>query len=292
MEKISFFEILKESWDTSFSRTSFLFFGFFIALPLAVQTIALPDTSLPQTALLEKAARHPLLTLLLIGSFFVFKLFGKSNLVTTLHQNTKKNERAEKKNPFFQEASRNFKKAFLLDITLALFFLILFLVLALPSLISFFTSGTVPETLLVLSALILIPVVIISFFVREFSFFYFLLSPLRLKASFEAGATLFTKKRNLCLAFGLFALLQTLLFTFFLNLAMLGIVALSQKVTPFLPETILLFSGTLLSLTWYEIFKQALWLNFFKRLATPKNPVAKEVTDALFKEKVSEIPSA
>lgn len=291
MEKISFFEILKESWDTSFSRTSFLFFGFLIALPFAVQTIALPDTSLMEATLLTRITEHPLLTLLLIGSFFIFKLFGKSNLVIVLHRNTEKDQQAGKKHLAFREMFRNFKKALLLDLTLALFFFFLLFILALPSLVSFFSLGTIPETLLMLSALILIPVIIISFFIREFSFFYFLLSPLRLKGSFEAASSLFTKKRNLCLTFGIFAILQTLLFTFFLNLAMLGIVALSQKMTPFLSETVLIFFGTLLPLSWYEVFRQALWLNFFKRLATPKNPTPAETVDILL-EKVSEIPSA
>jgi hypothetical protein len=291
MEKISFFEILKESWDTSFSRTSFLFFGFLIALPLAVQTIAFPDTSLMKTTFLTGIAEHPLLTLLIIGSFFIFKLFGKSNLIVILHQNTEKDKQAGMKRLSFREIFRNFKKALLLDLAIALFFFFLLFILALPSLMSFFSLGTIPETLLILSALILIPVIIISFFIREFSFFYFLLSPLRLKASFEAGSSLFTKKRNLCLAFGLFATLQTLLFTFFLNLAMLGIVALSQKMTPFLSETILIFIGTLFSLSWYEVWRQALWLNFFKRLAAPKNPTPEKTVDVLL-EKVSEIPSA
>lgn len=291
MEKISFFEILKESWDTSFARTSFFFFGFFIALPLAIQTIILPDTSLTEIAFLERITRHPLLVLILISLSFIFKLFGKGNLIVTLHRNDSETERAEPKPLSFRETAKNFKKAFLLDLAIALFFLALVFVLTLPSLISFLMFGTIPETLLVLSLLVLLPVIIISFFIREFSFFYFLLSPIRLKASFEGSAALFTKRRNLCLAFGLFATFQTLLFTFFLNLAMLGIVALSQKMIPFLPETILIFAGTIFSLTWYEVWRQALWLNFFKHIATPKSPAPEETIDVLL-EKVSEIPSA
>jgi hypothetical protein len=286
MEKISFSTIVQESWRISFSRASFFVFGALMALPFTGQLFI--PSYLPEESLKSFLEQHSFFIFLLLISLSVAKLFGKSNLIVSLNT-TLKNIGARPRISW-RNSWKHFVKAFLIDTILFLFFLVLITILLLPSFFSFAFFGTFPSLLLLFGILILVPVLLISFFIREFSFFYFLLSPVNLRGAFETSATLFMKHRSICLLFGLFALLLGLLFTFCLNLAMLGIVALFHS-NPLLSEEGALLGTGLFFLSWYEVFWQAMWLNFFQQLAAPKNEVPEEPTKVGFEEKISEIPS-
>ncbi len=286
MERIPFSIIIQESWRISFTRASFFIFGLFMALPFVGQFF-LP-TQMTEKAWFTFFQTHPLLIFFVLFTLSLSKLFGKSNLIVALHHLTK--EKTPLRIFSFQSLWKNFVKGVFIDTLLFVFFLLLFAILLLPSLFSFLFLGTLPHALPFLGLLIFLPVALMSFFIREFSFFYLVLSPLSLRASFEASTTLFMKHRNVCLLFGLFTLLIGVLFTFSLNLAMLGIVALFRG-NPFLSEEGALVGTSLFFLSWYEIFWQALWLNFFKRLATPKNKAPEEAHQVGYEEKISEIPS-
>lgn len=286
MEKISFSAIVQESWRTSFSRASLFVFGTLMALPFTGQFFMPAHlTEEPLKTLSEE--RFFLLFFLFLG-LSLAKLFGKSNLIVALNE-----VKASKNDPWsitLKKYWQYFTKAVFIDTLILIFFVILLTILLLPSLFSFAFFGTFLPLLLFFGMLILVPVIFISLFIREFSFFYFLLSPLKIRSAFEASAALFMKHRGLCLLFGLFSLLIGILFTFSLNLAMLGIVALFHN-NPFLSEEVALVGAGLFFLAWYEVFWQAMWLNFFKQLATPKNEAPEESTKVSFEEKASEIPS-
>ena len=187
---------------------------------------------------------------------------------------------------------RPLQKSLLIDLVLTLFFIILILILSVPSILFFLKTGDVSAPLMWIGAGVFVPVAVCVFFIREFSFFYFLLSPLRLRGAIEASCDFFIKYRVPCITFGLSFLIMTLLFTFLFNLVMLSIVALFQSVLPGLSQASILFVFSLLFMSWYAVLRQALSFSFFSHFATPKETPKVSVTDAVFKEKVSEIPSA
>ncbi len=293
MEKIFFSEILTESWHRSFSRVGFFVFGFFIALPATLYSILFSSTeNFRIEEWLPYISSHQTTILTFLFIYFLSTLFGKSNLILSLHHNIKQTD--TKKEPLFKTLFLSIKKAFFIDLVMICFFFLFISTLSLPALISYATFGTVKGGLIALGMLVFFPVTIIAFFVREFTFFYFLLTPLKLKSSFEAGVQFFLRFRTFCLWFGFFSLLTDLLFTFSYNLVMLPIVAFFTKTIPSLSETTLFLFGSLIAVTWYTVFKQSLWLSFFHRLASPKDAVMKEekVSDPLLEKEASEIPSA
>lgn len=292
MEKFSFLDILFESWRLSFTRFSFFLFGFLIALPAVIISVLLtPLEELTLPELQTYLIAHWLPAALLLFGAFIFTLYGKGNLIVTLNATLSQKSAIPKKVSSFSRSLYIFKKVLLIDLVIFGGLIMVLLTLSLPSLIAFLTIGSVPKGLVSLGIITLLPVIIIGFFLREFTFFYFLLSPLRLFPGLEAGANFFLRFRSLCLLFGALFVFTGLLFTFSLNLVMLGIVALLQTLFPAISTLTVFFIGNLIAITWYEVFRQTLWLTFFTRLATPKDPVPEEAVPIL-KEEVSEIPSA
>jgi len=293
MEKLSFPDVLITSWRLSFSRASFLLLGFFMALPIATTNLVLPAAeTLDLNVFQATIGLHPLGALLFLLWYFLSTLYGKSNLITALDTDLRHTETSPRRPFSFLRSFHTFKKALFVDLVIAGFFDLFLFILSLPSLVSFLTWSVVPQALITIGIIAFVPVAIISFFIREFALFYFLLSPLRLKTAFEASTSFFIRYRFLCLFYGLSFVLIGTLFTFSFNLVMLPVVALLQKILPTIKETTLFFIGSLLYLAWYQIFWQALWLTFFHRLATPKETVSGEIVETVFKEKVSESPSA
>ncbi len=290
MEKISFLDILSRGWSLSLSRISLFLFGILIALPIGLEVFIKPSSEESFFTLLSQYATfHPFGTLFLILSLFFTSLLGKSGLIIMLNK-TEQDNQAAKKMPTLTEFLKAFKRAIQLDISVIGFFILLTIVLSLPALLATYTLGTVPDILAFLSLLVFVPIIIVAFFIREFSYFYFLLSPLKLTSSLGAGANLFMNKRFLSITFGFFSLLITILFTFSFNLVMLGIVVVFQKIVPSLSENIVLLIVSLLYFSWYGVFRQTLWFLFFKSLAAPKDDLP-EKEEILLEKKVSEIPS-
>lgn len=275
-----------QSWR--FSHASFHFFpyGILLALPTVLLLSLLqknPDLSLPELSTYVSA--HPKLSLLFFIWYILCLFLGKSRLILLFqtHQNR------QKKNLDHMPSSwLGFTKALQIDtLFFALFLLILFII-ALPSLFALFVNDASLATLLFLGELTLLPIILVGYLLREFTYFYSLLSPLTLKGSLEAASSLFSRQKFTCLTFGLHFFFVSLLFTFFFNFGMLSIVALLKQL-PFLPENTMLFTVSLLVLGWYEIFRQALWFHFFQSIARPKDPTPDEMVSVTLEKKVPEI---
>ncbi len=292
MEKISFFDILIQSWNLSFSRATFLFFGFFMALPIAAQF--LPPFSLDQpdaSALVAHVFASPGYSLLFLCLYFFSTLFGKGNLIYEFSQEQKKNTPPPAKTLSRKRLWERTQRTFLIEILFGVFIFCMTLVLVLPSILSFFLFDKIPEALIFTGLLLYIPLLIITFFIHQFSLYYFLLSPLQITSAIERSILLFKRHRLPTLFFGIFSFSIYVIFTFSLNLAMLGGVALLQKVFSGTPESVLLFCLSLGFLTWYTVFSQALWFHFFIHLAKPKQTLLPE-DPVLTKEGLPETPSA
>lgn len=219
--------------------------------------------------------------------FLVFSLFclffGKSRLIILLEA-YRKNTAA----PYtLRSFATSFTKAFRIDSILFLFLTALLFILTIPS---FFSSGS-PEPLYFLSVFTLLIIILIGSIIREFTYFYFLLSPLLLKGSFEAACNLFFREKKSCLSFGFLFLSFLLLFTFSYNFAILSIVALLKQVS-FFSSTGITFVLVLIIFSWYEIFRQALWFHFFQSIARPKDPTLDSGLSVTLEKKIPEMPAA
>jgi hypothetical protein len=290
MEKTPFFDILVQSWNLSFSKSTYFFFGFFVALPVASQFLLLPEQITNVTMLKEIIFASPGTSFLFFSSSFLFILFGKSNLIERLSL-THGAEGSPRPTPPRRSPWDLTKKMFLLETSFGVFLLSITLILAIPSAISLVAYQRIPEALSLLGLGVFIPVVIMLFFVRQFSYYYFLLSPLRLKSAIERGTALFIRYRSPTFLFGMYYFFLTSIFTFSLNLAMLGGVVLFWKFFGDASKPILSFVGSLFFLSWFAVFKQALWFRFFMSLAGPK-PAPQEDGVLIKEHGAPETPSA
>lgn len=290
MEKISFSDILWESFRLSFADKKLLLFGFFLAVPIASQFL-LPlssENSLNTEATVQLVSTFPFTTFAVLCFFFFLHILGKGSLIALLSSFIRPTLPKPSVTPSL--IWKNTKKTFLLNTVFGIFFILLIFFLSLPSFISFFLFGHIPKTLISLGTGVFLFVALIVFFIHTFSLFYFLLSPLKLFSAIERGYVLLYTYRLSSLLFGLFTFSLCIIFTFCLNLVMLGGVVLFQGIFQDIPQSIVFFIMSLCSLTWFTVFTQALWLNFFIRLATPKDPLPEKAPEAILKESVPETP--
>lgn len=269
MEQASTLDIIIESFRCSHQRRKFFFFGFLLALPSATllfvqQTYDITTVS----ALMELVRQFPILSCSFFLWYWVSVSFGKTHLITLLAAH-KKNTDPKK---LFLPAS-SFTRALGIDVIFIISIGILTFVVVLPPIAASFFAYTTLTPLVILSELTLLPIFFIGYLLREFTYLYAFLSPLTSKSSLEAGANLFLQQKLPCLFFQTHFILLNLLFTFLFNLVMLSIVALSQAVLPS-SSRLLLFLIALVLLSWFEIFKQALWFHFFESIARPKKPAS------------------
>ncbi len=229
---------------------------------------------------------HPLFSLLSFLGYCALLFIGKSNLILLFQAHTKK--RLQTWSFSLQKLSASFMKALRIDLLLFFFLTLVMLILAFPPLVSLLIKDAPLQSLLLLSKLTLLPIIFMGYVIREFTYCYFLLSPLSLKASLEAGSNLTFRQKRLCFSFGLTFLLISILFTFSFNFVMLSIVALFKDISFFHPQ-ILVFIGSLLILGWYEVWRQALWFQFFQFLAKPQDPSPDTELVTALEKKIPEI---
>lgn len=289
MEKISLLTLFVKSWRLSFACSRFYLFGLCIALPLASQLFfPLPHDSSDIMTLIPLIHSHFLFFSVFLIVICLSTIFGKSQLIPSLYKKIHPTN-VETSNPPTTSLWKNFQKTILLELGFYFFLFCIFLVLSLPSITSLFFFKMISDTLIHLGFFAGILIFLLTFLIKEFSLFYYLLSPLHLLPAIERGSIFCMKKLSTSIFFLMTYFLFSLLFTFSLNLVMLGGVVLFQKLNLSESSTIVAFLISLPCLVWYAVFSQSLWLTFFLELATPKSTAPKE--PVLFQEKVSEIPS-
>lgn len=299
LEKLPFHLFLLSAWRASLSKKLPWIFGSLLAILGVIESrfsSVFPDTASFQEFLniISEKSTGTILSFLLIFVFlFSFEIFGKSNLIVSLSFVTGKT-RLPNHPDTIRAIGKNFFRAFLLE-CLALFFLLaVTLILSLPFLIASSRNPEVMGTLISLGLLAFVPIAIAIFFIKQFSLFYLLLSPLQIRGSLETGSSLFSRFIFQSLLFGLFSLILTALFTFSVNAVILGITLISKKSgLPFEDASIALVIG-LAFFAWFGVFQQALWLAFFKFIAgaSETKEVVKEKESALDNQTLPEIPPA
>lgn len=292
MKKISFFKLFLQAWRTSFSRAYMLYvFGFFIALPLVVQNFFFsPLTEETDTQVLVSfLSDHALTIFFLTISFFLSSLLGKTGLIVLVNRLSRKKD--SPLSPSEGSLFQAIKKCLRLELAVILFFLIVVLLLSSPLLIFFWSTQEFSPTLFLLGLLVFLPVAVVAFFIREFSFFYILLSKLSLRSALESSAALFSRHKFNSFIFVFILFFLGGIFTFFFNLVMLDITVLSEKFALTPPHKAIPIVLSLLFTLWWSVFKQAFWFFFFKEIATPDEPEKVEA-GILVKESSPELPPA
>jgi hypothetical protein len=288
MLPFSLTELLSETWHLSLRRRQFWMWGSILALPVLAQAVFLADVPTDPSLLRAYSISHThgIITFALIA--FVSTLIGKSGLIIALHKTTSlKESRLFSWIALRKAAIRGLQ----IECFSLLFVLILGLVLMTPFLVALSSLGAIPPILHWLVLFVVIPITLVMLIVREFTFFYYLLTPgLRFRSALDAGIALFQKHSLTSLQFILLMFSFTLLFTFSLNLAMLSIVALSHLFLPPFSESILVTIGSFLALSVFEVIRQGLWFLYFERLAQPKDPIRDADTASI--EKEMEMPPA
>ncbi|OGI14864.1 MAG: hypothetical protein A3E38_03020 [Candidatus Moranbacteria bacterium RIFCSPHIGHO2_12_FULL_54_9] len=274
MEKFSFHTLLAPAWRASTAKKLPWIFGMIIAL-VGIYESRL-GTPLGEAASLQELASlfssytpYEMLSLTLVFlALSIVGIFGKSNLIAALAFVAGKTESPN--HPATLPAIRkNFFWALALECIAFLLLLAVVGIVAIPFLIASWQNPEALTSLAHLGILTLIPVIIIIFFIKEYALFYLLLSPLPLRGAIEVGGALFSRRIGTSLLFGAFSFLLMAFFTFCLNLVILGIDALTKSIAaPFAGTTLSLIASAVL-FAWFAIFQQALWIAFFKAIATP-----------------------
>lgn len=282
MEQTSFYKLISEACVTTFAKKLPWIFGSFVAISALIEsktnegiTNASSLEELFQTVS-QKSPKELFIVFVVLFALFVLGSFGKGNLIASLSFLTNKNDLPNHPTTL-RALSKNFVSTFFLECIAFLFLVALIGIFSLPVLIASGTNPGAVPILLDFAILTFIPIAFIVSLIKEFSFIYVLLSPLKIRGAIEASRILFSRNKARSFFFALLALLLTGLFTFCINLVILGITALSEKISLLgAKESISLFVSLIL-FTWFTIFLQALWIIFFKSIARVKtDPIVEE----------------
>jgi hypothetical protein len=207
---------------------------------------------------------HDVLILLLFASVFFASVFGRANIIVALARHQLK--------PSFhgREMASRFGRLLIVDITAGLLLTILVIVFAFPPFVAFSSNRGAFEGAIMISAFSFLPVLFTVACIRQYGIFYFLLSPLQFRSAIDRSVALFSRFMARSLAFWIFSFAVVVVFTFFLNAAMLGTSSLFRLLGFSLfsehASSLIGFIG----LVWFSVFNQALSLRFFEDLATEK----------------------
>ncbi|HLC95233.1 MAG TPA: hypothetical protein VJH89_01980 [Patescibacteria group bacterium] len=290
MEKIPFQLLCTQAWRASITHKLAWIFGCIIAgasalnirLSQDIPNITTSDTL--QTVLQTKSPREWLVFLLILIVLFLVRIFGNSNLVASLAS------LADKANLYnyprtLRAVWNNFFRVLLLEGLLLIFLSVVIGIISFPLIIAVSNNFGAIRLLGALGLLTFIPIACIVFFIRQYAIFYLLFSfPLTLRGSLETSSALFLRSVVPSLLFGLFSLGITLFFALGLNILIASALALVQILSLPLTESAIAFALSFILLAWFTIFQQALWIAFFKNIAS--TPDAKQTT-----KKTEEVPS-
>ncbi len=199
-----------------------------------------------------------ILRVLLRGPLF---LFIERALLNTLPDSPKEIHPHQK--PLLRAVGLSFLFETLYWSSLTFFGLIIFS----PILIASKVNPMIIPSLFQLGTIFLLVITLIFFYMKEFGFFYALLSGIKPRVALELGLKLFQKHLFFSLLFGLFLVAISLLFTFFLNLAIIT----SALIPFFWPQAFVSTVSGIILFGFVTLLTEALRLLFFHALAaTPR----------------------
>lgn len=297
-EKLPFSKLFLSAWRATLSHKLPWAFGFLLAVTSIIGnqwSSIFSDANSFQELIDILSEKSPVIlfsSFLIFIALFCLETFSKSNLIVSLSFVAEKTNLPNRPDNF-QSLGKNFFRALLLECSALLFLLMVIVILSLPFLIAASKNPGAMNTLYSLGFLAFVPIALAIFFIKQFALFYTLLSPLGFRASVETGGMLFSRFIPRSLLFGLFFLVLTVLFTFFVNTLILILVALSEKIGFSQGSLSITIIISLVFFAWFSVFGQALWLAFFKEIAGPKETEPVKEKEVVFdNQTLPEIPPA
>lgn len=298
IKKLPFYEFFLQAWQVSISaRKKILILGLIVSISnIAASRLDIVSPyifSLDKFTLIfpTRIYSEAFLVFIWLALFFFVGAFGKGNLIVSLSYIAGKVGLPNYPNTF-GALRKNFFRTVVIDVAAFFSLIAAIAIILLPLGIASAKNPNVMNLLLTLGLLTLIPIVVVIFFIRQYSLFYFLLSPVSFRGSIETACALFSKFFLKSLSFGLFFVLLTAIFTFCLQFIILGIVFAADKISLPLEEQLVSLAVSFVFFAWFAIFQQAMWLAFFKSIAGTRDTqkVATEKENVLVGDNLPEIP--
>lgn len=205
----------------------------------------------------------------------------------------------------FSEGKKHFWNIFILSIILFLLFLISIIVLAVPVIFLFYREAYIIGSILAVIALfILIPLAILFSFAKTYGYIYIVLGKLSSMSALEAAYELFLKNIFASIIMGLLfiavsavmgaaiflIILPVALFFLALGFGLYFTVGTIGAIAVIIPAALIFLAITLILRSIFEVFSQAVWILFFREIASPKKEELIKETEKI--EKTEALPTA
>lgn len=315
VDNIPYLGIIKKAWSITRYNRYLWWFGFFVVLGgvgnmnYSFDHPGNSGLNKPSIYIQQFLEIHPywIIIGIIVALFFLsLKILGKGALIKSAYQTVKNQSSGYKSG--LKDGKRYFWKLLGLGIIILGYFLAALVILAIP-VIFLFTNGNyvIGSFLAVIAVLILIPLIIILLFLREYGSLYIVLGELRVIPALESSYALFRENilSSIVMALifiplniGLMVLLLLVILPFvaiFLINGLLFYLLLST-----MGALAMLFLGIFILVSFlifvrsvWEVFAQTVWVLFFQEIASPKiKETAKEkVEETEKKEEVFPEPN-
>jgi hypothetical protein len=313
MSKINYLEIVKKAAEITWKNKRLWWFGFFASLMSAGGSFSsstengkdFAGGSITQEKVMGFVADH---IVLMVGVgiilfivcilFLVLGIIGRGALIKSIEKTLKK-EPIEFRSGM-REGKKYFWKILGIGFLSAMFIFLAVLILVAPIAFLIFSKSYIFAILLAFLALaILVPLAILSAYIRIYGSIYTVLGELKIWASIENAYALLRKNLGVSIIMGLIFILLGIILGLSLLMLLVPIMAALVALGAFLYlalkgigvaiaigiGAIIILAITLFIRSIYETFAQTIWILFFHEIAKPK-------VEETVNEEVPEIKSA
>jgi len=310
IKDIPYVDIFKKSWDLTFRHRYLWWFGLFASLSSIASSVTNYSHPEKNNRTADFISRNPIFFVFLLAVFLllyvlilVIGLIGRGALISSIESEIK--NRTSNFRPGFSEGKKYFWNIFILSLTLILFFAATIFVLAMPVLFLFYRGAIIPGAILASFAiLIMIPLLVMLVFAKEYGYLYVVLGKLSAFSALEAAYNLFLENAAASIVMGLLMIpvlfiLILAIFCIIIVLALIFLVLglLTHLIMGNIGSVIIVVIAAILFLvivlalrSVFETFVQSAWVLFFHEIASPKEKKPQE--EVVEEEKAEVLPSA
>ncbi|MFA4817716.1 MAG: hypothetical protein WC608_03305 [Parcubacteria group bacterium] len=309
MSKINYLDIIKKAAEVTWKNKNLWWFGFFASLASAGSSLNYSPGNgkdfaggkITEEQAMNFVADHIALVVsagiilfILFVLFLVLGIIGRGALISALSK-TLKNEPVDFKSGM-REGKKYFWKILGIGFLSAMFIFLAVIILITPIVFLIFNKSYIFAILLAFLALaILIPLAILSVYIRIYGIIYAVLGELKVWASIENAYALLRKNLGVSIIMGLIFILLGMILGLSLIILLVPFVAVLVALGSVLYlalkgigvaiaigiGVIIILAVTLFVRSIYETFAQTVWILFFHEIAKPKveEVVAEEVEE-------------
>jgi hypothetical protein len=304
MSSINYLSILKKAWSITWSNKYLWWFGFFIALTSSGSLFnysSRNDTNAQQMnqQFADLLSQHAgwflagaVILLIIFLLLLIMRFLSRGALIKSIEKHSKNEPSTFSAG--LREGKKYFWRVLLISFLIQAAVMAVALLIITPIAFLFMTKSYILGVLLTLAGIVIIlPLMVLAFFLANYSLIYAVLGDLSIADAIENGYNLFRKHiwtsilmALIFIPIAIALLIGTLFIIFFLAIIffVLGLIAflLFNKIgaAVILVLVIILFLLIFLGVrSVYETFSQAAWIFFFREIASPK--VAEAVAEAV-----------